>query len=87
MYSCMKRCYQFPAVWLKKSTVVITPTVSLMSDQTSSLQSKGIRAVFLGSAQRDKAVATGVSQGEYEIIFVIPEIEDLCLPWQKYEQP
>ena len=44
-------CHQFPAVWLKKSTVVITPTVSLMSDQTSSLQSKGFRAVFLGSAQ------------------------------------
>ena len=27
-------CFQFPAVWSKKTTVVITPTVSLMSDQT-----------------------------------------------------
>ena len=27
-------CYQFPAIWLKKTTVVLTPTISLMDDQS-----------------------------------------------------
>ena len=30
-------CFQFPAVYTKKLTLVITPTISLMQDQTHSL--------------------------------------------------
>lgn len=66
-------CFQFPAIWLKKCAVVITPTVSLMSDQTSSLASRGIMATFVGSAQRDKSVNTEILAGKYELIFVTPE--------------
>ena len=66
-------CFQFPAVWLKKITIVLTPTVSLMSDQTSSLMARGISATFLGSAQRDKSTVARVLAGEYEVMFVTPE--------------
>ena len=78
-------CYQFPAVWLNKSTIGITPTVSLMSDQILSLH---IRAVFMGSAQHDKTVVTRVSQGEYEMIFVTPEsfFEDDGMPKHVFRQ-
>ena len=66
-------CFQFPAIWLKKCAVVITPTVSLMSDQTASLISRGIMATFVGSAQRDKSVNSNILAGKYEVIFVTPE--------------
>lgn len=66
-------CYQFPAVWLKKTTVVLTPTISLMDDQSSSLSSKGIKATFLGTAQQDKQIPHKLLAGEYEIVFVTPE--------------
>ena len=44
-------CYQFPALYTGKTTLVITPTISLMQDQTHELNVKGIEAIFLGSAQ------------------------------------
>lgn len=66
-------CYQFPAVWLKKTTVVLTPTISLMDDQSSSLSSKGIKATFLGAAQQDTCIPEKLLAGEYEIVFVTPE--------------
>ena len=46
-------CYQFPAIYTGNTTLVITPTISLMHDQTRELKSKGIDAIFLGSAQTD----------------------------------
>ena len=39
-------CYQFPAVYTGKATVVVTPTISLMHDQTQELTKQGINAVF-----------------------------------------
>ena len=33
-------CYQFPAVYTGKTTLVITPTISLMQDQTYELNDK-----------------------------------------------
>ena len=66
-------CFHFPAVWLKKSAVVITPIVSLMSDQTCSLKVKGIKATFLGTAQCDKNITAKILSEEYEVIFVTPE--------------
>ena len=48
-------CFQFPAVYSKKLTevIVITPTISLMQDQTHELSLKGVSAAYLGSAQFD----------------------------------
>ena len=45
-------CFQIPHLITGKATIVITPTISLMQDQTTTLQEKGIRASFVGSTQR-----------------------------------
>ena len=46
-------CYQFSAVYTKQVTLVITPTISLMQDQTSELEKLGISAAYFGSPQID----------------------------------
>ena len=46
-------CFQFPAACRAIVTLVITPTISLMQDQSIHLQEQGIDAVYLGSAQTD----------------------------------
>lgn len=66
-------CFQFPAVWSKKTTIVITPTVSLMSDQTRNLEARNIKSTFLGTAQRDKSVYKKILSREYDLVFVTPE--------------
>ena len=46
-------CFQFPAVYNNKLTLVITPTVSLMQNQTHELSKLGVNATYLGSSQFD----------------------------------
>ena len=68
-------CYQFPAVYTEKTTLVITPTISLMQYQTCELNSKGIEAIFLGSAQSDPLAETKAFSVDNPapIIYVSPE--------------
>ena len=47
-------CYQFPPIHEQKKAIVVTPTISLMQDQVRNLEQKGIKAIYLGSAQLDK---------------------------------
>lgn len=56
--------------------VVITPTISLMQDQTLHLEEKGISATFLGSAQIDKHADESAFSKERgsSIVFVTPEL-------------
>ena len=44
-------CYQYQAVRQDTTVIVISPLISLMEEQVLSLQSRNIRADFLGSAQ------------------------------------
>ena len=68
-------CYQFPAVYTGKTTSVITPTISLMQDQTYELNDKGIEATFLGCAQSDPLAETKAFNKDKPapIIYVSPE--------------
>ena len=68
-------CYQFPAVFSGNTTLVITPTISLMQDQTHELTAKGINAVFLGSAQTDPLAETKAFNRDTPntIVYVSPE--------------
>ena len=67
-------CYQFPAVYTGNTTLVVTPTISLMHDQTRELKRKGIDAVFLGSAQRDPdADKRAFESNPASVIFVSSE--------------
>ena len=68
-------CFQFPAVYTKKLTLVITPTISLMQDQTHHLSETGISAIFLGSAQMDAHADSKVFSPDstVSLLFVSPE--------------
>ncbi len=68
-------CYQFPAVHTGKLSLVITPTVSLMKDQTDQLNRAGIPAAFVGSCQPDHSVEGKVfsPDSNIKILFVTPE--------------
>ena len=61
--------YQYPATYTSKTTIVISPLISLMNDQCMYLNSKNISAVCLNSE-----TSVGVSQYKnYKIIYTTPE--------------
>lgn len=69
-------CYQIPAILLDGITIVVSPLISLMNDQVSTLTRSGIRAAFLNSSltqkQYDKAILQA-QDGMYKIVYVAPE--------------
>lgn len=65
-------CYVIPPVYKKKTAIVITPTISLMTDQVSKLLKRGIPAIFLGSAQTQD-VMSQVQAGEFQVVYTTPE--------------
>lgn len=61
--------YQYPATYTSKTTIVVSPLISLMNDQCIYLNSKNIKAVCLNSE-----TSVGVSQYKnYKIIYTTPE--------------
>ena len=69
-------CYQIPALLLPGITLVISPLISLMKDQVSTLNQAGIHAAYLNSSltpgQFRKALENMMS-GVYKIVYVAPE--------------
>ncbi len=57
----------------KKMTIVISPTISLMMDQVENLRSKGLRATFLETAQRDATTRYKIADGCFDLVFCTPE--------------
>ena len=69
-------CYQIPALVMGGITLVVSPLISLMKDQVTSLNQAGIHAAYLNSSltsnQYFKALGLA-KQGRYPIIYVAPE--------------
>ncbi|MEG0896443.1 MAG: DEAD/DEAH box helicase, partial [Ruthenibacterium sp.] len=69
-------CFQVPALLLSGVTLVISPLISLMKDQVTSLCQAGVPAAYLNGslsfAQYRKALANLIN-GQYKIIYVAPE--------------
>jgi ATP-dependent DNA helicase RecQ len=69
-------CYQIPALLFDGLTIVVSPLISLMQDQVSSLERAQIRATFINSlldygevmARLDRA-----RNGWYKLMYVAPE--------------
>lgn len=69
-------CYQIPALLMPGITLVISPLISLMKDQVSSLNQAGIHAAFLNSSLTAGQYRTALKytlEGRYKIIYVAPE--------------
>ena len=69
-------CFQLPALLMEGATVVVSPLVSLMNDQVTSLVAMGVRAAYFNQSltpgQYQKALGLAM-QGRYKIIYVAPE--------------
>ena len=69
-------CYQLPALMLNRITLVISPLISLMSDQVKALNQAGVHAAYINSSLTENQIRMALSyasQGRYKIIYVAPE--------------
>lgn len=73
-------CYQILPPLTGKTCIVISPLISLMQDQVSACQSRGLSACYLGSGQRDGTVAPAAWRGDYELIYITPELAANNIP-------
>ena len=65
-------CYQLPACILGGVTIVISPLLALMKDQTEELNKKGIPAACINSSQtetQNKAILQRLVPSLYSLIF------------------
>lgn len=66
--------FQFPSVYTKRVSVIISPLISLMQDQVHNLKASNIEACFLGSAQDNmRQIKDDMFRGKYRIVYVTPE--------------
>jgi len=69
-------CYQLPAVLLEGTTIVASPLVALMKDQSDALALRGIAATFVNSSLPDTERhdrQERIRRGEFKIVYVAPE--------------
>jgi ATP-dependent DNA helicase RecQ len=69
-------CYQLPALHLEGITVVVSPLISLMKDQTDKLEELGLEALQVNSTLDRRSEATAlerIEREESEFVFTTPE--------------
>lgn len=69
-------CFQLPALLKKGITIVVSPLISLMQDQVTSLQDNGIRATFLNSTLNFTEVRRredDILAGKIKLLYLAPE--------------
>jgi superfamily II DNA helicase RecQ len=69
-------CFQLPSLEMEGSTIVVSPLISLMKDQTDALERKGHNVVAINSGlttrQRHDA-EEAIVQGEKDFVYTTPE--------------
>lgn len=69
-------CYQLPALQLPGMTIVVSPLISLMKDQSDKLTEAGVAAAVLNSALSaadERQALADIAAGDTRILFVTPE--------------
>ncbi len=69
-------CFQVPALELEGVTLVVSPLISLMSDQVQALIQADVKAAYLNSslsANQYRTVLKNIRNNQYKIIYVAPE--------------
>ena len=69
-------CYQLPALLFGGLTVVVSPLISLMQDQVTQLQHKGVPAVFLNSTltfEEYQSTTNRIKRGAVKLLYIAPE--------------
>ena len=69
-------CYQVPALMLDGITLVISPLISLMTDQVMALNQAGVHAAYINSSltpNQTRLALMYAKEGRYKIIYVAPE--------------
>ena len=69
-------CYQLPALLLPGLTVVVSPLIALMKDQTDFLRGRGIEAARLDSSvsrEEFTAIQEGLRDRRIKLLYVAPE--------------
>jgi ATP-dependent DNA helicase RecQ len=69
-------CFQLPSVLLDGTTVVVSPLISLMQDQTEKLAQADVGAARLDStlkASEERALESSIRRGRKELVYMTPE--------------
>lgn len=69
-------CFQIPALMLNGITLVISPLISLMSDQVTALKEAGVNAEYINSSLSfpdQQRVLRDLSAGKVKLLYVAPE--------------
>jgi ATP-dependent DNA helicase RecQ len=69
-------CYQLPALFLPRTTVVVSPLISLMHDQTTKLAEAEIPAAKIDStltSAEEREAIHDIRQGAPELVYLTPE--------------
>ncbi|MFH1570770.1 MAG: RecQ family ATP-dependent DNA helicase [Gemmatimonadota bacterium] len=68
--------YQLPATLLPGTTLVVSPLISLMHDQVTALEARGVQATYLAGTLDEEELrrrAAAAARGQYKLIYVAPE--------------
>jgi ATP-dependent DNA helicase RecQ len=69
-------CYQVPALWLRGTTIVVSPLIALMKDQADKLAERGVEAAAMSSALppgEQATLADAIAREQSEVVYTTPE--------------